>query len=112
LQFDGTQSRFMTGCLGTEYFIAACLALFIVDCFGRRNLMMWGAGGMAVSLLVMGASLSYATPTNRAPAIAATVFIFVYDTCFAIGWLGVTWLYCAVSADHDQQDCMKKVVHF
>ena len=85
----------MTGGLATEYFIAACLALFIVDRFGRRNLMMWGAGGMAVSLLVMGASLSYATPRNRAPAIEATVFILVYDTCFAIGWLGVTWLYPA-----------------
>lgn len=93
LQFDGTLSRFMTAWLGTEYFIAACLALFIVDRYGRRNLMMFGAAGLALSLLVIGACLSQATNGNRKPAIAATVFIFVYDTAFAIGWLGVTWLY-------------------
>ena len=85
----------MTAWLGTEYFIAACLALFLVDRFGRRSLMMFGAGGLALSLLIIGASLSQATDSNRKPAIAATVFIFVYDTAFAIGWLGVTWLYPA-----------------
>ena len=95
LQFDGKLSRFMTAWLGTEYFIAACLALFVVDRFGRRNLMIFGAAGLALSLLIIGASLSQATDTNRKPAIAATVFIFVYDTAFAIGWLGVTWLYPA-----------------
>ncbi|EME38944.1 hypothetical protein DOTSEDRAFT_180963 [Dothistroma septosporum NZE10] len=95
LGFDGTLSRFLTGWLGTEYFLAACLALFVVDRLGRRKLMMFGSAGMAVSLLVIGASLSYATPQNKGPAFAATVFIFVYDTFFALGWLGVTWLYPA-----------------
>ena len=82
----------MTGWLGTEYFLAACLALFIVDKYGRRALMMWGAVGLAVSMAVIGGSLSAATPENKTPAIVATVFIFVYDTAFAIGWLGVTWV--------------------
>lgn len=82
----------MTGWLGTEYFLAAVLALFVVDRLGRRKLMMWGAAGMAASLLVIGASLSYATEQNKGPAYAATVFIFVYDTFFALGWLGVTWV--------------------
>lgn len=82
----------MTGWLGTEYFIAACLALFIVDKYGRRALMIWGAVGLAISMAVIGGSLSTATPENKKPAIVATVFIFVYDTAFAIGWLGVTWV--------------------
>lgn len=80
----------MTGWLGTEYFISACLALFIVDRVGRRNLMMWGAAGMAISLAIIGGSLS--NPNNKTGAYVATVFIFVYDTCFAIGWLGVAWV--------------------
>lgn len=50
---------------------------------------------MAISMLVMGASLSQATKQNTQPAIAATVFIFVYNSFFAIGWLGITWLYPA-----------------
>lgn len=82
----------MTGWLGTEYFISACLALFIVDRVGRRNLMMWGAAGMAISLAVIGGSLSSVTEQNKTGAYVATVFIFVYDTCFAIGWLGVAWV--------------------
>ena len=85
----------MTAWLGTEYFIAACLALFLVNRFGRRSLTMFGAGGLALSLPIIDTSLSQATESNRKPAIAATAFIFVYDTAFSIGWLGVTWLYLA-----------------
>ncbi|KAH7063099.1 general substrate transporter [Macrophomina phaseolina] len=92
LGFDAELSRLMTGCLGTEFFLAALVALYIVDRLGRRRLMLWGAMGMAVSLLVVGACLSSGT---KAPAYAATVFIFVYNSFFAMGWLGVTWLYPA-----------------
>ncbi|CAK1356963.1 unnamed protein product [Cercospora beticola] len=95
LGFDPELSRLMTGCLGTEFFLAALVALVVVDRLGRRKLMLWGAMGMAISLLIIGACLSKATDTYKAPAYAATVFIFVYNTCFAIGWLGVTWLYPA-----------------
>ncbi|KAK7701219.1 hypothetical protein SLS57_011820 [Botryosphaeria dothidea] len=95
LSFSPQLSRLMSGCLGTEYFLAAVLALFIVDRLGRRRLMMWGAIGMAVCLAVIGICLSQTTPSYRGPAYAATVFIFIYNTCFAIGWLGVTWLYPA-----------------
>lgn len=85
LGFDPALSRFLTGWLGTEYFAAACLALFIVDRLGRRRLMLWGAMGMAICLLIIGACLSRATPEYKAPAFAATVFIFLFNTCFAIG---------------------------
>lgn len=95
LGFDGELSRYLTAWLGTEYFLSAVLALFVVDRLGRRRLMMWGAFGMAVSLVVIGSCLAYATEQNKKPALAATVFIFVYDTFFALGWLGVTWLYPA-----------------
>ncbi|KAF7197786.1 Sugar transporter STL1 [Pseudocercospora fuligena] len=95
LGFGPELSRLMTGCLGTEFFLAALVALVVVDRLGRRRLMLWGAVGMGTSLLIIGACLSKATDTYKAPAYAATVFIFVYNTCFAIGWLGVTWLYPA-----------------
>ena len=79
----------MTAWLGTEYFLAACVALFVVDRLGRRNLMMFGAFGMAISLLIIGATLSTGSMSG---AYVATVFIFVYDSFFALGWLGVTWV--------------------
>ena len=89
LNFDPALSRFMTAWLGTEYFLAACVALFVVDRLGRRNLMMFGAFGMAISLLIIGATLSTGSMSG---AYVATVFIFVYDSFFALGWLGVTWV--------------------
>ncbi|KAK0645055.1 Sugar transporter STL1 [Lasiodiplodia hormozganensis] len=83
LGFDAELSRLMTGCLGTEFFIAALVALFIVDRLGRRRLMLWGAIGMAISLLIVGACLSAGT---KPPAYVATVFIFVYNSFFAMGY--------------------------
>lgn len=74
--------------------MAACAALFVVDRLGRRRLMIIGAIGMAASLVIIGATLSTG---EQGPAYAATVFVFVYNTFFALGWLGVTWVsqYCA-----------------
>lgn len=44
---------------------------------------------MALSLLIIGATLSTGKMSG---AYAATVFIFVYDSFFALGWLGITWV--------------------
>lgn len=92
LQFDGTLSRFMTAWLGVEYFLAACVAIFVIDRFGRRKMMMFGAASMALSLLIIGVALSQSTMQDKTGAYVATVFIFVYNTAFALGWLGVTWV--------------------
>lgn len=58
--------------------------------------MMWGAAGMATSLAIIGGCLAFATNEFKGSAYAATVFIFVYDTFFALGWLGVTWVSTAM----------------
>jgi len=92
LGFDPTFARFLTGILGTEYFLAALVALFVVDRLGRRRLMMWNAGGMGLAMMVAGIGLSTGTHSG---ALAATVMIFLFNTFFAIGWLGITWLYPA-----------------
>lgn len=47
--------------------------------------MMFGAAGLAISLCVIGGCLSGG---SKKGAIAATDFIFVYATAFAIGWVG------------------------
>ncbi|KAH0287531.1 general substrate transporter [Aureobasidium namibiae CBS 147.97] len=92
LGFDPTFARLLTGVLGTEYFLAALVALFVVDRAGRRRLMMWNAGGMGLAMMVAGIGLSTGTHSG---ALAATVMIFLFNTFFAIGWLGITWLYPA-----------------
>lgn len=102
------ESRILAACNGTEYFLASIVAIFVIERVGRRKLMIWTALGMACTMAILCALLSHKAldmpdpnkyePTearNTGPAIAACVFLFVFNTFFAIGWLGMTWLYPA-----------------
>ncbi|KAI9649841.1 hypothetical protein NHQ30_002423 [Ciborinia camelliae] len=95
LGFSPSLARLLTACYGTLYLAAAILALFIVDHFGRRKMMITGALGMGFSSMVIGVCLSQTTPDYKAPGYVATAFIFIFIAFFAVGWLGITWLYPA-----------------
>ena len=95
-------ARIVAACNGTEYFAASFIAVWTIESFGRRKLMLFGAAGMSLSMVVLAATTSPAAlkpvmgeTTNQAPAYVAAVFLFVFNTFFAIGWLGMTWLYPA-----------------
>lgn len=97
---SGLNSRLIAACNGTEYFAASWVAVFTIEKFGRRSLMLFGAVGMSVSMIVLAISDSISSSnkgnsTGVAAGIAQTVFLFVFNTFFAIGWLGMTWLYPA-----------------
>jgi MFS family permease len=97
---SGINSRLIAACNGTEYFAASWVAVFTIEKFGRRSLMLFGAVGMSVSMAVLAISDSISSSnkgnsTGVAAGIAQTVFLFVFNTFFAIGWLGMTWLYPA-----------------
>lgn len=95
LGFSPSLARLLTACYGTLYLAAAILALFIVDHFGRRKMMITGALGMGFSAMVIGVCLSQTTADYKAPGYVATAFIFIFISFFAVGWLGITWLYPA-----------------
>ncbi|KAK8047330.1 Sugar transporter STL1 [Apiospora saccharicola] len=78
---------------GTEYFIASWPAVYLVERVGRRKLMLFGAAGQAASMAILAAVNS--RPESASCQVAAVVFLFVFNTFFAIGWLGMTWLYPA-----------------
>ncbi|KAJ5501867.1 General substrate transporter [Penicillium fimorum] len=93
-------SRLLSAFNGTEYFIASWIAVFTVEKFGRRTLMIFGAVGMSISMVVLAITDSISSTHNKTPkgvqaGVAQTVFLFVFNTFFAIGWLGMTWLYPA-----------------
>ncbi|EEP75797.1 conserved hypothetical protein [Uncinocarpus reesii 1704] len=90
---SGFLSRILAACNGTEYFIASWIPVFIVERVGRRPLMLFGAVGMSLSMAVLAIATSFVHQTK--PGIVAAVFLFVFNTFFAIGWLGMTWLYPA-----------------
>ena len=85
-------SRLISACNGTEYFIASWVAVFTIERFGRRTLMLFGAAGMSLSMVILAITSSIG---NTQANIACCVFLFVFNTFFAIGWLGMTWLYPA-----------------
>lgn len=93
-------SRVLAACTGTEFFLASWIGVYTIERFGRRKLMLGGAAGMAISMAVLAVSVQRIeqngpNSTDIGPAIAATVFFFVYNTFFGIGWLGMSWLYSA-----------------
>lgn len=93
LGMDGLTSRILAACNGTEYFLASLVPIFIIEKVGRRVLMLVGAAGMSISMAVLAITTSFEGETK--PGIAAAVFLFVFNTFFALGWLGMTWLYPA-----------------
>ncbi|XTI96141.1 sugar transporter STL1 [Cenococcum geophilum] len=85
-------SRLLAACNGTEYWLASLIAIFTIEKFGRRKLMIFGAAGQAASMAILaGCTSTVSTSTG----IATAVFLFVFNSFFAVGWLGMTWLYPA-----------------
>lgn len=85
-------ARLLAALNGTEYFIASWPAVFLVERVGRRKLMLFGAVGMSGTMAILAGVNSRKEPSF---GIAGIVFLFVFNTFFAIGWLGMTWLYPA-----------------
>ncbi|KAM3074301.1 hypothetical protein ACMFMG_002887 [Clarireedia jacksonii] len=94
---DGTTSRILAAANGTEYFLASWIAVYTIERFGRRSLMLFGAAGMSGSMVIL-SIMTYLSERNiggSSPGIVSAVFLFVFNTFFAIGWLGMSWLYPA-----------------
>ncbi|KAF2726316.1 general substrate transporter [Polychaeton citri CBS 116435] len=96
---ENNYPKLLAACNGTEYLMAAFIPIFIIEKVGRRPLMLFGAAGMSISMAVLAISNYFVTKDpgnpNTSAGIAQAVFLFVFNTFFAIGWLGMTWLYPA-----------------
>lgn len=92
LGFSSEMSRLLAAANGTEYFLASLVALPLIERTGRRTLMLFGAFGMMASMAILAGTVSTGTTLpNGAPklnatyGVTATVFLFVFNTFFAIG---------------------------
>ncbi|KAF9265000.1 general substrate transporter [Marasmius fiardii PR-910] len=94
LGLSDVKSRILAACNGTEYFLASWIAVFIIDRIGRRKLMLFGSIGQCLTMVLL-AILGSLPKSNNAAQILSAVLLFVFNTFFAIGWLGMTWLYPA-----------------
>ena len=88
----GTTARVLAAANGTEYFLASWIAVYTIEKFGRRPLMLFGAAGMSGSMAIL-AGMNYMSAAKlggSSPGLVSAVFLFVFNTFFAIGWLGMT----------------------
>ncbi|KLO19831.1 general substrate transporter [Schizopora paradoxa] len=92
LGISDVKSRIIAACNGTEYFLASLIAIFIIDRIGRRKLMLFGATGQCLTMVLLAVLGSVDTSATQ---IISAVLLFVFNSFFAIGWLGMTWLYPA-----------------
>ncbi|KAG1880212.1 general substrate transporter [Suillus subluteus] len=92
LGLSDVTSRLIAAANGTEYFFASIIAIFIIDRIGRRKLMLFGAVGQCITMILL-AVLGSVRGTGA--QVVSAVLLFVFNSFFAIGWLGMTWLYPA-----------------
>ena len=86
------KARIMAACNGTEYFLASFFAVYTIEKFGRRQLMLCGAMGMSGSMAIL-AAMEHTSEVGiggQKPGIVSAVFLFVFNSFFAVGWLGMT----------------------
>ena len=75
------------------FFAAGTIPLvYTIEKVGRRNVMMYSAVVLTVCMVVFVAMIGLPNPSigTQWTAVAA---IFVYNTVFGYGWIGVCWLY-------------------
>lgn len=88
---EGITPSILAAANGTEYFLASWFAVYTIEKFGRRQLMLFGAAGQAGSMAIL-AGMNYMSSVGQGgsvPGIMSALFLFVFNTFFAIGWLGM-----------------------
>ena len=84
---DTDTSLLQTIIVGAVNLIFTVLAIFTVDRFGRKPLMIIGAAGMALSMFLLGTSFYM-----EQAGMGALIFMLMYTAFFAMSWGPVTWV--------------------
>ncbi|MDA3853774.1 MAG: D-xylose transporter XylE [Bacteroidales bacterium] len=85
---SGTDAALMqTIIVGVINLTFTVVAIFTVDKFGRKPLMIIGAVGMAISMIALGSTF-YA----QSVGVGALVFMLLYTASFAVSWGPVCWV--------------------
>lgn len=87
LGLDGnTTSLLATGVYGIVNCLSTLPALFFIDRVGRRPLLMAGAAGTCISLVIVGGILGgfgSSLASNKSAGWAGIAFIYIYDVNFS-----------------------------
>ncbi|WWC58333.1 uncharacterized protein I303_100873 [Kwoniella dejecticola CBS 10117] len=95
LGLGAEMSRIISGVNGTCYFLTSIIALFVIERVGRRPLMFWMALAQSITMAILAGLYNKSKEENKAAQVISVLCLFLFNTWFSIGWLGITWLYPA-----------------
>lgn len=90
LKFSTTEAGILAASLMFTLIIGSVIASFTVDRWGRRPLMLTSAACMTVCMAGVAGCTS--NPNNPTALKAGAFFVFAFETCYCIGFLGVPFL--------------------
>lgn len=92
---DNTTSLLGTGLYGIVNFLATIPAIFLIDRVGRKPLLMCGAAGCFISLIIVAGIVGKyddQLATYVTPGRTAIAFIFIYDVNFSYSFAPIGWV--------------------
>ncbi|KAI9928875.1 hypothetical protein ASPWEDRAFT_36692 [Aspergillus wentii DTO 134E9] len=92
LHYSATTARIFSGCIQIWQLVSASFAVLLIDRFGRRKLLLFGALGMCI---VQAALTGLMSTSNKDAAKASIFFYFAAMTFFPIGLLLIPFMYAA-----------------
>uniref|UniRef100_A0A0C4DJ96 Major facilitator superfamily (MFS) profile domain-containing protein n=1 Tax=Fusarium oxysporum (strain Fo5176) TaxID=660025 RepID=A0A0C4DJ96_FUSOF len=90
-----TSGLLATGVYGIVNTLSTLPALFLIDKLGRRPLLMCGAAGTFVSLVIVGGIIGgygSALTDNKSAGWVGIVFIYIYDVNFSFSFAPIGWV--------------------
>lgn len=89
---SSTLSQLLAAVMNTIFAIGSLFLPSTIEIFGRRNILMYSAGGLTICLSIFVAMIGSPGPTLAKQWIAVAAII-VYNLILGYGWIGVCWLY-------------------
>lgn len=89
---SSTLSQLLAAVMNTIFAIGSFFLPSTIEKFGRRNILMYSAGGLTICLSIFVAMIGSPGPTLAKQWVAVAAII-VYNFIFGYGWIGVCWLY-------------------
>ena len=89
LNFSASMALLMGCFLQLWYIFASFVTWYTIDRVGRRPLLISMAIGMCVVLVLEAIMVAIG---GSGPAVAAVVFVFLFEACFTWGWMGCVWV--------------------
>ncbi|KIV98706.1 uncharacterized protein PV09_09533 [Verruconis gallopava] len=85
-------AQLLAAIMNTLFAAGTVPLVFTIERVGRRAVMMWSAVVLTICMVIFVAMIGLPKPTVATQWIAVGA-IFVYNTVFGYGWIGVCWLY-------------------